>query len=76
MKDRDDEWTFRNVGRSRVGPTCPKCDRIHCGRDVTAVDKFRAEGPSGYRHGISRDLFATRAEAEADLCRIRTEADA
>lgn len=54
-------------------PVCPTCEHVHCSRDVTAVGRFKHGGIDGFRHGLSRQLFATRTDAEADLCRTRTE---
>lgn len=49
---------------------CPACERVHCAAEVRAVGRFQPQ-PSGYRHDWSPRVFDTRAEAEADLCRIR-----
>lgn len=66
-----DEWAdwMRRVRRERRASLCPDCG--HAGRHPTvAVSRFRPDGPLGYR-AEGGPVRATRAEAEADCCRMR-----
>ena len=53
-----------------VAPTaCPNCHLIHATDWAVAVDRWRPEGPAGYRARYpDAPLRATRAEAIADMC--------
>ena len=52
-----------------VAPACPHCHLIHVTDWAVAVDRWRPEGPAGYRARYpDAPLRATRAEAIADMC--------
>lgn len=52
-----------------VAPACPHCHLIHATDWAVAVDRWRPEGPAGYRARYpDAPLRATRAEAIADMC--------
>lgn len=53
-----------------VAPTaCPHCHTIHATDWAVAVDRWRPEGPAGYRARYPDAPWrATRAEAIADMC--------
>lgn len=53
-----------------VAPTaCPHCHLTHATDWAVAVDRWRPEGPAGYRARYpDAPLRATRAEAIADMC--------
>ena len=60
-----------------VAPTaCPHCHLIHATDWAVAVDRWRPEGPTGYRATGMPDapLRATRDQAIADRCAYTTEA--
>lgn len=52
---------------------CPKCEYVHCARDVVAVGRFESTGVRGYRNGASDHLHQTRMDAIADLCNQRSD---
>ena len=57
-------------------PPCDRCGHIHATTDAYAVGRFRPDGPVGYRTNYyGAPLRLTRAEAEADACTRRIEAD-
>ena len=49
--------------------TCPRCG--HALHETAALGRFQPAMPSGYRdmHDPGAPIRATRAEAEADVCR-------
>lgn len=51
-----------------IGPTCPKCDRIHVPSDVAALSRFA--GVTGYRTADG-EIHATREDAQEWLCEKR-----
>ena len=58
-----------------IGPTCPACSHIHTSTDARGVDRF-APTPHVYRADFpGAPLRPTRAEAVADMCRRRQEAE-
>lgn len=67
----EQSWSWSNSPRSRVGKTCPQCDRIHSAGDVVAVGKFDPAGIHGYRMRNGGPLRPTRELAAADLCATR-----
>lgn len=52
------------------------CGRTHESNMARAVGLFRPDGPVGYRAQSGGPLRATRAEAEADECRVRHREEA
>lgn len=52
-----------------IGPSCPRCRRIHSSDAVVTLGRFRPEGPSGYRasHSPSVPIRSTREEAMEDV---------
>lgn len=61
--------------KSTIGPTCPKCQTIHCSTDVIAVGRFDPNGVHGYmpRVGGCGCIYRTRDEAMALVCAGRAE---
>lgn len=55
-------------------PPCTHCHHVHTSTDTFAMHRFDPTTPTTYRAAY---LFAveraTRAEAEADMCRFRQE---
>ena len=52
-----------------MSAVCPACG--HAVHETAAVGRFQPGGPSGYRDPLDpgAPIRATRAEAEADVCR-------
>lgn len=57
-----------------IGPTCPRCDRIHSAGDVVALGKFSPADMRTYMVTPDGPVFASREEAQAHLCAQRTPA--
>jgi hypothetical protein len=69
MNWQDEGWSPKPVRVPRPLNYC-KCGQIHGTDSVQAVDRFRPEGPRGYRAVTvpGAELRATRSEAQADVC--------
>lgn len=63
------QWTHTWSPRSKVGATCPKCDRI--GHPTVALGRF-APKVAGFQDAAGGPVRATREEAELDVCARRT----
>lgn len=64
-------WVVNAMGKR----ACPERGHVHCSDDVTAIGRFAAGGPLGYRAADvpGAPLRPTRAEAESDKCAHRSD---